>query len=200
VNVHLVHLVRHGQTAWHADNRYTGRSDLDLDPTGVKQAEALAEWAAGAGYTALACSPLRRAVQTAEPVAAATGLTPLIDPRLRELDFGMAEGLTLAEVPADVAERFLADPAANPFPGGEYPADAVDRALEALRSLAGRTLVIGHSTLIRLVVCAVLGVPLGEYRRRLPRLANCARTELQFTGESVGLLAYNVPSTPGCSA
>jgi probable phosphoglycerate mutase len=112
----------------------------------------------------------------------------------------MAEGLTLAEVPAGIAERFVADPAANPFPGGEYPAEAVDRALPALRELDGNTLVVAHSTLIRLVVCAVLGVPLGEYRRRLPRLANCARTELQFTGESVALLAYNVPPTSGWSA
>jgi probable phosphoglycerate mutase len=124
-----------------------------------------------------------------------------VDPRLRELDFGLAEGRTLAEMRVTHPEamaRFVADPAAHPMPGGEPPGDAVSRAMAALGDLAaaypeGSALVIAHSTLIRLVVCAVLGVPLGDYRRKLPRLSPASRTSLEMTGGTVALLAYNVP-------
>jgi probable phosphoglycerate mutase len=202
----VIHLTRHGQTPWHRPNRYTGSSDVDIDEVGVRQADELGRWAAAAGLSALACSDLRRAVRTAEPAAARTGLSPLVDKRLRELDFGLAEGRTLADLRAEdpaMVERFIADPAAHHFPGGEAPADAVARATAALAELSaaypeGAVLVIAHSTLIRLVVCAALGVPLGEYRRKLPRLSPGSRTELDFTGGAVALLAYNVGVDPGC--
>jgi 2,3-bisphosphoglycerate-dependent phosphoglycerate mutase len=203
----LFHMARHGQTPWHRPNRYTGRSDVDLDEVGVRQAEELARWAATVRLSALACSDLRRSVQTAEPVAARTGLTPLVDKRLRELDFGLAEGRTLAEVRAEhpaVVERFVADPARHHFPDGEAPADAVTRGMAALAELSeahpdGRVLVVAHSTLIRLLVCAVLGVPLSEYRRKLPRLSPGSRTDLEFGAGWVALLAYNASFDAGCA-
>jgi 2,3-bisphosphoglycerate-dependent phosphoglycerate mutase len=189
-------VARHGRTAWHQPTRYTGRSDVPLDEVGVAQAARLGEWAAGQGFAALACSPLVRARQTA---AAVPGLTPVVDERLRELDFGVAEGHTLAELrarDAALVERFEADPAAAHFPEGEPPARAAARGLAALGALADaypgeKVLVIAHSTLIRLVVCAVLGVPLAEYRRKLPVLDPTATTTLRFPAP-VGLVSYNV--------
>ncbi|MDG4820542.1 histidine phosphatase family protein [Asanoa sp. WMMD1127] len=189
-------LARHGRTAWHQPTRYTGRSDVPLDEVGAAQAARLGEWAGAQGFAALACSHLVRARQTA---AAVTGLTPVVDPRLRELDFGVAEGRTLAELREDDAamvERFEADPVGGHFPGGEPPGEAAARGLAAVTELAsayagGSVLVIAHSTLIRLVVCAVLGVPLGEYRRRLPVLEPTATTTLRFP-EPVGVVSYNV--------
>lgn len=201
----IVHLARHGQTPWHRPNRYTGSSDIGLDETGERQAEELAGWAATAGLDALACSDLVRAVRTAAPAAARTGLTPIVDKRLRELDFGSAEGRLLAEMPADVVERFVLDPAESHFPGGEHPRDAVARAMAAIGALTeayaeGKILIVAHSTLIRLIVCEVLGLPLGEYRRKLPRLSPAARTDLLFGDGTAALLAYNVGLTPGCAA
>jgi probable phosphoglycerate mutase len=207
-------LARHGRTAWHSPNRYAGRSDIPLDEHGWEQAEVLGRWAATQGFTGLACSTLRRARDTIAPTAAATGLTPRVDARLRELDFGIAEGRTLAELRAAdpaMVERFVADPALHYFPEGERPADAVERALGALTELAELTeltelaeladgrqkvLVVAHNTLIRLVTCAVLGIPLGEYRRRLPELDPAATVTLRL-GEPVALLAYNVPVAAG---
>ncbi|GIF74671.1 histidine phosphatase family protein [Asanoa siamensis] len=189
-------LARHGRTAWHEPTRYTGRSDVPLDEVGVAQAAGLAEWAAGQGFAALACSQLTRARQTA---AAVPGLTATVDDRLRELDFGVAEGRTLDELRAadpEMVARFVADPAAGHFPGGEHPADAAARGLAALTALATaypteKVLVVAHSTLIRLVVCTVLGVPLAEYRRKLPVLDPTATTTLRFP-EPVGVVSYNV--------
>ncbi|NUR47921.1 MAG: histidine phosphatase family protein [Hamadaea sp.] len=197
VRVKTVVLVRHGRTAWHHPNRYTGRSDIPLDEVGEQQATALARWATGRGFTALAASDLVRAVATAMPVAAATGLHLRTDPRLRELDFGDAEGATLDEMDPDVAAAFRRDPVAHHLPHGEHPADAVRRFQSGLADVTaaaqGTALVVCHSTIIRLVVCAALGLPLAEYRRRLPSLAPTGTVVLGLSddGTPSALLAYN---------
>ena len=58
-------LVRHGETVWHVDNRYAGRSDVELTERGHDQGAQLARWAADAGLDAVLTSPLRRAHETA---------------------------------------------------------------------------------------------------------------------------------------
>jgi 2,3-bisphosphoglycerate-dependent phosphoglycerate mutase len=195
-------LARHGETVWHEENRYTGVSDIDLTPLGLDQAEALGVWAAGARLDAIVTSPLSRARRTAEPAVRATGLVPVIEPGLREVDFGIAEGRTLGELkashPREVA-AFLKDPAAHPLPAGEDPVAAAARAAAALLRLAdGRlghqVLAVAHNTLLRLVLCRLLGLPESEYRRILPGLRNCAITELRVTSGQVSLMAYNVPT------
>lgn len=196
-------LARHGRTAWHSPNRYAGRSDIPLDPYGEQQAATLGRWAARQGFTSLVCSPMLRARTTIAPTVAATGLTPTVDERLREVDFGIAEGRTLDELRADAPElvaRFVADPATHHFPEGEPPVDAVCRARAGLADAVavdrgGRILVVAHNTLIRLLTCSVLGIPLGDYRRRLPKLDPAGTVTLRFPDgdEPVGLLAFNVP-------
>lgn len=197
--MNTVVLARHGRTPWHDGNRYTGRSDVGLDSVGEQQAHTLADWATHQGFTTLACSDLRRAVDTATPVSAATGLVPVVDARLRELDFGIAEGRTMSEIRASdpsVAEQFVNDPCDHHFPGGEHPAEAVARFRAAVADLIdGKVLVIAHSTIIRLVVCSVLGIPLGDYRRRLPMLEPTSTTTLQMSEDSTtaALISYNAP-------
>ncbi|WP_234430688.1 histidine phosphatase family protein, partial [Streptomyces sp. NRRL F-4489] len=114
-------LVRHGETVWHAENRYAGRTDVPLTDRGREQARTLAHWAATAHLTAIRTSPLTRARLTAAPAADACGLTPHTDPRLTELDFGQGEGLTRDEMrrrfPQQLA-AFLTDPADHHLPGG----------------------------------------------------------------------------------
>ncbi|MDP4502900.1 histidine phosphatase family protein [Nonomuraea turcica] len=196
-------LVRHGETVWHAENRYAGVSDIELTPRGHAQAAQLAEWAARAGLSAVWSSTLSRARITAEASAAKAGVALRTDPRLHELDFGEGEGLTSAEM----AERFPgaraafeADPAGHPLPGGEDPHGAAARFVAALHDIAaahpgGRVLVVAHTTAIRLTLCRLIGVPLGEYRRLFPRLDNCALTELRLRDEGgrAALLQYNSP-------
>ncbi|MHA6630692.1 histidine phosphatase family protein [Pseudonocardia sichuanensis] len=204
-------LVRHGRTVWHAENRYAGVSDVPLDDTGRAQAAALADWARHQGFDVLVCSPVSRARITAAPVAAALGLEPEVVPELRETDFGVAEGRTLAELRAshpEAAAAFVADPVAHPFPGAEPPAAAAARAVDALRAVAERhrganVLVVAHNTLLRLALCAWLGIPLSRYRDVLPRLENAAATRLRVPadpGRPPALLALNVPTSPAVTA
>ncbi|MFI6008785.1 histidine phosphatase family protein [Streptomyces sp. NPDC051243] len=198
-------LARHGQTTWHAENRYAGISDIPLTATGRAQADALARWAAAHPVDAIWTSPLSRAVATAEPACRALGLTPHREPDLRECDFGVLEGRTLAEFEAEnpaAAEAFRADPVANPFPAAENPVAAAERGAAALRRIAAahpgeRVLVVAHNTLFRLVLCTLLSIPAGEYRRVFPRLRNAAISELLVkTDGSAALLSLNVPCEP----
>lgn len=197
-------LVRHGETVWHDDNRYAGgSSDIDLTSAGREQAEALARWCRRYAPDAVISSPMRRAVETASPSAAAAGRTLRVVEALREVDFGLAEGRTLGELTdldADMAHRFRADPVAHPFPGAEPPQAAAIRCENALRSVAaeftgGRVLVISHSTLLRLALCQLLGLPVSWYRNLIPRLENAALTELTVPADSrefASLLSLNV--------
>lgn len=163
-------LARHGQTVWHAENRYAGVSDVSLTDTGRAQADALGRWAAAHPVDAIWTSPLSRAVITADPACRALGLTPHREPGLRECDFGVLEGRTLAEFAAQdpaAAEAFRTDPVANPFPRAEDPSAAAERGAAALHRIAAahpgeRVLVVAHNTLLRLVLCTLLSIPAGS--------------------------------------
>jgi broad specificity phosphatase PhoE len=199
-----VYLVRHGATVWHAENRYAGITDVALDRGGYAQAERLAVWASEARLTAIWCSPLSRARETAAPSARAVGLEPRIDERLREIDFGQIEGKTMAEAellfPEEI-RRFKADPATYPLPGGEDPHQAASRAVSVLREIEsthsqGRVLVIAHNTLIRLTLCFLFGIPLTRYRTVFPAVRNGALTEIGLADGEAALLRYNSPLGP----
>jgi broad specificity phosphatase PhoE len=198
-------LVRHGETEWHATNRYAGSSDITLTSRGVQQAAELAEWARTARLSAIWCSPLSRARVTAQTACDATGLTLNVDGRLRELHFGRGEGMTDLEMQQAFSERrraFLADPVKNFLPDGEDPELAAIRVEGAVRDIAGaleddqRALIVAHNTLIRLLLCRLLGIALGRYRSVFPVLGNVTRSELGFRGDCVALLAFNAPIIP----
>ena len=194
-------LVRHGETGWHADNRYAGSSDVALSARGMKQAGQLAAWASHAGLVAVWTSHLRRTRATADACAAASAVPLHVDNRLRELDFGEGEGLTTAEMRERfprALEQFHADPAGHHLPAGEVPHQAADRFLAALGDITkahpgGRVLVVAHSTVIRLALCSFLAVPLSEYRRLFPLLRNCGLTELLIDDSRRSLLEFNTP-------
>lgn len=193
-------LARHGQTEWHAENRYAGSSEVELTAEGLRQAEALGRYAAEVKPDALFCSPQDRARRTIAPAAEALGLAPEIVGDLRETHFGIAEGRTRDEVRASdpgVVERFLADPVAGSFPGAENPLAAAERGARAVREIArrghGLALVVAHNTLLRLTFCHLLGIPLATYRTVFPQLGNAAVTELEITGDRTALLRFNLP-------
>ncbi len=174
-------LLRHGQTAMSVEKRYSGRSDVPLTETGLRQAAAAAKRLAGAGISAIVSSPLQRAVQTAGEVAAVTGVGVTTDEGFRETDFGAWEGLTFAEVrerwPAELT-TWLSDPAVPP-PGGESFAAVSERVIAALhRVLQERdhqtVLIVSHVTPIKtLVASALLAPPAALYRMHLDLAALC---------------------------
>jgi probable phosphoglycerate mutase len=196
-----IFLVRHGQSIWHTDNRYCGVSDVELSPHGHEQAGRLAAWATKQRIDAICVSPLKRALDTADPAARALSLTVHVEPRLVELDFGRCEGLTTSEMAKAFPESWAAfenDPVRHHLPGGEDPHHLVNRAAKAFIDFAavypsGRVMVVAHSTLIRLMLCHWLGIPLANYRRMFPALDNVAVTEFDLDAKSFALRRFNLP-------
>jgi len=198
----IVALIRHGETPWHAENRYCGRTDLPLTEAGELQALELAGWAGTTpALRAVYSSTLTRAVRTAVPSATVAGVPHRTDDRLVELDFGEAEGMTSEEMSRrwpEARDAFVADPYANPLPGGEDPRDAIARGREAVVDAVrsgegGVVLVVCHSTLLRLLTCGLTGADPSEYRRLYPKVANTSGAILKCDtgGEGWELLAFN---------
>ena len=194
-------LVRHGESLWQAEERYAGSTDVPLSSRGREQAERLAAWSASAGLTAIWSSPLSRTRETALPAERTTGLTAHIDFRLKEVDFGRGEGLTAAEIERSFPEAFAAfqsDPVVHYLPGGEDPQRATQRAIACFKEIemkhpGGRVLVVSHSTLIRLALCELIGVPLSRYRSVFPSVMSAALTEIRLEDERASLLQFNAP-------
>ena len=129
-------LIRHGQTEWNASQKYQGHTDIPLDDTGRQQARRLAEHLLQLEKVeAVYASDLVRARETAEIIAQAFNLKPLIDPRLRELCFGKWEGLTFNQVYAIYRAEFEQwyNSRQSLCAGGESFSDVANRSLRLLR-------------------------------------------------------------------
>lgn len=160
-------LVRHGQTEWNRVERFRGRADIPLDKTGLAQADATgrrvaAEWRPGAIY----CSPLSRAVKTAEVIAKYCGLQVNIHPGLVDIDYGQWQGLTSEEANQkwpDELDAWLNQPHLARIPGGETLDDLRKRAMQTIKQLAVQhpqetIVMVGHTVINRIILLAVLGL------------------------------------------
>ena len=94
--LHLM-LVRHGETDWNVQRRYQGQSDVSLSELGQRQAVHIAKRIASQNIDVLYASDLKRAMETAMAIVERNNMEILPEPRLRELKFGILEGLTFEE-------------------------------------------------------------------------------------------------------
>jgi probable phosphoglycerate mutase len=172
----IFYFVRHGETAWNAEGRICGPTDVPLSDVGRHQAELLARRFASIPVEALYSSPLRRSMHTARIVGQSISREPIVDPRLSELNYGLWEGKTFAEIKRAEPEAYqawAADPADLAPPGGETGVELIERLAPVLGNLddrhpEGNVVVVCHKTLCRLLICKITGVPLREYRRQVP--------------------------------
>jgi len=155
-------LARHPEVQANADGIYVGRSDSPYTPLGVEQARTLAAAVAAWRPDIVRSSPLRRAREVAEAVAAG-GVPLTVDDELTEIDFGQAEGMTYNEarrhgIPMD----FLGGPAdAAPFGGGETWGEfgkRLRRAADAILGGPDRQAVVTHGGVFRGLVVTFLEV------------------------------------------
>jgi alpha-ribazole phosphatase len=171
--VQRIDLLRHGET-W-GGSRFRGRLDDPLSQRGWEQMWAAVRPEGRDGqeeqaWDGIVTSPLARCADFARALSQQMGIPLSLDPRLAELDFGDWEGQTAADLMSADAEalgRFWADPVAHPPPNGEALLAFQGRVLaawdEVLRQDRGdRTLVISHGGVIRVILCQVLGYPLGR--------------------------------------
>jgi probable phosphoglycerate mutase len=171
----LFYFLRHGETAWNAEGRLCGRTDVPLSDVGRRQAQLLARRLKPIMVDALYASPLGRALETAQLIGAAIGREPVVDRRLAELNYGAWEGTTFEEIkptfPA-IYRAWDADPGSLAPPEGESGVQLVERVMPFMTDMAqrhpsGNVVVVCHKTVCRLLACHIMGVPLADYRRRV---------------------------------
>ena len=161
-------LMRHGETAWNRDRRVMGDLDIPLSDEGRVQCEHAARLLESFAIDRIVSSPLVRARETADIVAAHLGHSIEEDPRLVEVRFGEWQGKTYEDVATDPRYRaFAADPVSNPTPGGDTAESVQRRGLESLATVrAGEcVLFVTHGDIIRTLICHFLASPLAAYRR-----------------------------------
>jgi broad specificity phosphatase PhoE len=160
-----LYLIRHARTAWNLDERIQGWADIPLDEVGRQQAEALAERLSDTHFDAIYSSPLLRARQTAEALAAGRSLELQLDERLRERHLGEWTGLTFDEARLRWPERFESDWRIQGAPGGEDQTGLIARSAAALDACLaaypdGTLAVVSHGGTLSAYLAHVLGIPI----------------------------------------
>jgi len=164
-------LIRHGETAWNAERRMQGHLDVDLNETGLRQAELLAQALQDERFDALYCSDLSRARKTAAPLAAAQGLTPVVDSGWRERCYGGFEGHSYDEISKLFPEAYAAMLARSKdyrYPQGantaetlqEFSARAVGSLMRAIDAGGRRIAIVTHGGVLDCINRHVRGMDL----------------------------------------
>lgn len=186
-------LLRHGEPV--GGRRYRGQTDDPLSERGFAQMRAAT--AADVPWTRIVASPLARCRAFAEELAARRGLPLAFDARLKEVGFGVWEGLTAADIEArtpGAIARFKADPVGARPPGAEALHDFLARVAAALDETVAASpdehlLVVCHAGVIRMALAHFLAIPLvNAYRIEV---ANAALTRLRIADGSAHLVFHD---------
>lgn len=160
-----VMLIRHGETEWNVGEIFRGRLDIELNGTGLKQAELLAEYLLATKIEAVYSSPLRRALRTAETVAHLHQLEVKIAPGLIDFDYGEWQGLPNQQVSSKYQELYaewVRNPQLVTLPGGETLHDVRERAIgvvnEVVATYKGTVVLVSHRVVNKVLICALLGL------------------------------------------
>ncbi len=158
-------LARHGQTAWNLAEVFRGRIDVELDETGLQQAEMLGSYLSRRKLAAVYSSPLKRAMKTAGAIAGHHGLDVKVALDLVDIDFGEWQGLARQEVESRYGERYtewMVSPHTVRMPSGESLDDVRQRAMRVVTEvIAGHedTVVLAsHRVVCKVLICALLSL------------------------------------------
>ncbi len=151
-----VYVVRHGETEWSLSGQHTGVTDIPLTENGRAVARRLKPILAEQTFTLVLSSPLSRARETCE--LAGLGARAVLEPDLKEWNYGEYEGLTSKEIHAKAPGWMVFR---DGCPGGETPAQIgarVDRVLARVRSVPGDVALFAHGHVFRVLVARWIGL------------------------------------------
>jgi probable phosphoglycerate mutase len=157
-------LLRHGETEWSRSGKHTSRTDIPLTEHGRERATGirplLHSFLRDGSPALVLSSPRRRARDTAE----LAGLSPQVDERLAEWDYGDYEGKTTPEIRETVPGWTVWT---HPCPGGETAEQVSARAERVLAHAraaldSGDVVLVGHGHFSRVLVARWVGLPATE--------------------------------------
>ena len=192
-----IYFVRHGQTAQSRENTFCGALDVPLTDSGHRMAQAVAEHWSHLPFQAVYASNKSRAIATATPIANKLKLPVQVDEGLREIEYGAWEGLNEDEVERAHPGAFKAwsdHPDQVPPPGGETAIQIAERSMAAISRIRakhgeGSVMVVSHKATLRILMCAFLGIPVGDFRRRIGMpVAGVSAVDFKSSGPLLKLL------------
>ena len=158
-------LARHGETEWNVAEVFRGQIDIDLNETGVKQAELLSGYLSTSAIAAVYSSPLKRALKTAEIIAQPHKLKVNVDPDLIDFNFGKWQGLSHQEVKEkyrDLYATWITHPEQVRMPDGEALEDVSKRVIrirnKVMENHRGTVVIVGHRVVNKVMICTLLGL------------------------------------------
>lgn len=177
-----IYLVRHGETDWNLQERMQGQADNELNNTGKKQAQVVADKLRGIHFDAAFSSTLHRAVTTAEIILGQQKALLRKDPRVMEIGFGPWEGEKIARVMDEIhpLHNFFAGPDRYFPPEGaesfyqlyERSEDFMNQVVFPLENHCENVLIVGHGAWNRSILNPLKQIPLAEFWSE--PLENCA--------------------------
>lgn len=185
-------LIRHGETAWSLSGAHTSRTDLPLTDRGRELAATIGQALKDKQFALVMTSPMRRARETCE--AAGFGAVAVVEPELKELDYGDYEGKTTPEIQAERPGWSLwrdGCPNGETFEHAAARAEAViGRAMEA----EGDVALFAHGHILRILTACWLGQD--PRAGRLFALSTGTLSTLGFERENRVITKWN--AAPGC--
>ena len=164
-------LIRHGQTDWNIKGKIQGSCDIELNHTGIKQAEELGNKVLENKYkfSKIYSSPQRRAVKTAEILSRVANIEYISTEGLEEINLGEWEGLSWAEVkekyPTEYDEWYIKRRYTKP-PKGESYQDMIERVLTAIHKIINENYedvaIVTHSAVIMCLQCCLTNTDFDE--------------------------------------
>ncbi|MBA3071489.1 MAG: histidine phosphatase family protein [Nitrospirae bacterium] len=185
--VTTLYLIRHGETEGSETKRYKGSIDVPMSEKGIEQIRKTSAFISAevrkhkgsevtselpnfqaSKLTAVYCSPLSRALNSAEIIAESNGLKPIVIEALKERSFGIWEGMTFTEIKEKYPPEFETW-AGNPLRyspiDGESTLEVRDRAVKAVDNLLSNhnsehIAIVAHGGVNRIILCHIMGIPL----------------------------------------
>ena len=189
-------LIRHGETAWNKEEIFRGRADIELNETGLRQAQLLAEYLKDEKIAAVYSSPLKRALQTAKKIASYQNLKVTISPELNDFDFGKWQGLPLESVKRDfpvIFDEWLNHPHLVKIPEAENLEEVRKRALSLINRVKngnpGTIALVSHRVINKVLICALLGLDNSHFWNI--DVDTCGITAFNYESNRFVLLRHN---------
>lgn len=184
-----VYVVRHGETEWSLSGQHTGVTDIPLTENGRAVARRLGPILAEQSFALVLTSPLRRARETCE--LAGLGAHAVLEPDLKEWNYGEYEGLTPKQIHAKAPGWMVFR---DGCPGGETPKEIgarVDRVIARVRATPGDVALFAHGHVFRVLVARWIGLPPGGGQHFL--LDTATLNVLGYYRNSPAVKIWNAP-------
>jgi len=171
-------LIRHGQTSWNVEGRYQGSCDIELNSTGIRQAELASKYFSRVKFSNIYSSPLKRTMETAIIINGRAEEGIMTRDGLKEVDFGKWEGLKFDQINKDYHEdyqKWMEDPYNNHPTGGESFKELTLRTTSVIDSIVAENeddssaAIITHGGVILSLLVYWLQIPLPRWKSIIQR-------------------------------